>query len=202
MSQGMPKNTVKLHPPKGSGINSDYIIDTKVINNKEYRDKYNELGYSKDIARLIFSECIACLNAANGYNRERGIMIDLATKKAGKENIGEIGSNNVGIFYPNNDKTPINQYVVIHNHPKNITFSVTDIKSYLTNKCVHSAVLVDGLGNVYQIKNINRNIDAREVVKYADTMYNELKRYNTTSKAMSKVINLLVKEGVLEYEEK
>ena len=202
MLQEMPKHTIKLHPPKGSHINSDYIIDTKVINNKAYRDKYNELGYSKDITRLIFSECIACLNAANGYNRERGIMIDLATKTTGKENIGKIGSNNVGIYYPNNDKTPTNRYIVIHNHPKNITFSVTDIKNYLTNKCVHSAVLVDSLGNVYQIKNINRNVNVQEVVKYADTMYNKLKKYNTTSKAMSEVIKFLVKEGVFEYEEK
>lgn len=202
MSQEMPKNTVKLHPPKGDSINSDYIIDTNVINNKAYRDKYNELGYSKDITRLIFSECIACLNAANGYNRERGIMIDLATKKGGKENIGKIGSNNVGIYYPNNDKTPTNRYVVIHNHPKNITFSVTDIKNYLTNECVHSAVLVDGLGNVYQIKNINRNVNVQEVVKYTDTMYNKLKKYNTTAKAMAEVIKFLVKEGVFEYEEK
>lgn len=202
MLQEMPKHTLKLHPPKGSHINSDYIIDTKVINNKAYRDKYNELGYSKDITRLIFSECIACLNAANGYNRERGIMIDSATKTTGKENIGKIGSNNVGIYYPNNDKTPTNRYIVIHNHPKNITFSVTDIKNYLTNKCVHSAVLVDGLGNVYQIKNINRNVNVQEVVKYADTMYNKLKKYNTTSKAMSEVIKFLVKEGVFEYEEK
>ena len=202
MLQEMPKHTLKLHPPKGSHINSDYIIDTKVINNKAYRDKYNELGYSKDITRLIFSECIACLNSANGYNRERGIMIDSATKITGKENIGKIGSNNVGIYYPNNDKTPTNRYIVIHNHPKNITFSVTDIKNYLTNKCVHSAVLVDGLGNVYQIKNINRNVNVQEVVKYADTMYNKLKKYNTTSKAMSEVIKFLVKEGVFEYEEK
>lgn len=202
MTQEMPKNTVKLHPPKGSGINSDYIIDTKVINNKAYRDKYNELGYSKDIARLIFSECIACLNAANGYNRERGIMIDLETKKAGKENIGKIGSNNVGIYFPNNDKTPTNRYVVIHNHPKNITFSVTDIKSYLTNKCVHSAVLVDGLGNIYQIKNINRNIEASEVVKYANSMYNMYKQHDTTYNAMKTVISDLVRKGVFEYEEK
>lgn len=202
MSQEMPKNTVKLHPPKGGSINSDYIIDTKVINNKAYRDKFNELGYSKNITRLIYSECIACLNAANGYNRERGIMIDLATKKVGKENIGKIGSNNVGVYYPNNDKTPTNRYVVIHNHPKNITFSVTDIKNYLTNKCVHSAVLVDSLGNVYQIKNINRNVNVQEVVKYTDTMYNKLKKYNTTAKAMAEVIKFLVKEGVFEYEEK
>ena len=202
MSQEMPKNTVKLHPPKGGSINSDYIIDTKVINNKAYRDKFNELGYSKNITRLIYSECIACLNAANGYNRERGIMIDLATKKVGKENIGKIGSNNVGVYYPNNDKTPTNRYVVIHNHPKNITFSVTDIKNYLTNKCVHSSVLVDSLGNVYQIKNINRNVNVQEVVKYTDTMYNKLKKYNTTAKAMAEVIKLLVKEGVFEYEEK
>lgn len=202
MLQEMPKNTVKLHPPKGNSINSDYIIDTKVINNKAYRDKYNELGYSKNITKLIYSECIACLNAANGYNRERGIMIDLATKKVGKENIGKIGSNNVRVYYPNNDKTPTNRYVVIHNHPKNITFSVTDIKNYLTNKCVHSAVLVDSLGNVYQIKNINRNVNVQEVVKYADTMYNKLKKYNTTAKAMAEVIKFLVKEGVFEYEEK
>lgn len=202
MSQEMPKNTVKLHPPRGGSINSDYIIETKVINNKAYRDKYNELGYSKNITKLIYSECIACLNAANGYNRERGIMIDLATKKVGKENIGKIGSNNVGVYYPNNDKTPTNRYVVIHNHPKNITFSVTDIKNYLTNKCVHSAVLVDSLGNVYQIKNINRNVNVQEVVKYTDTMYNKLKKYNTTAKAMAEVIKFLVKEGVFEYEEK
>lgn len=202
MSQEMPKNTVKLHPPKGDSINSDYIIDTNVINNKAYRDKYNELGYSKNITKLIYSECIACLNAANGYNRERGIMIDLATKKVGKENIGKIGSDNVGVYYPNNDKTPTNRYVVIHNHPKNITFSVTDIKNYLTNKCVHSAVLVDSLGNVYQIKNINRNVNVQEVVKYTDTMYNKLKKYNTTAKAMAEVIKFLVKEGVFEYEEK
>lgn len=202
MSQEMPKNTVKLHPPRGGSINSDYIIETKVINNKAYRDKYNELGYSKNITKLIYSECIACLNAANGYNRERGIMIDLATKKVGKENIGKIGSNNVGVYYPNNDKIPTNRYVVIHNHPKNITFSVTDIKNYLTNKCVHSAVLVDSLGNVYQIKNINRNVNVQEVVKYTDTMYNKLKKYNTTAKAMAEVIKFLVKEGVFEYEEK
>ena len=202
MSQEMPKNTVKLHPPKGDSINSDYIIDTKVINNKAYRDKYNELGYSKNITRLIYSECIACLNAANGYNRERGIMIDLATKKVGKENIGKIGSNNVGIYYPNNDKTPTNRYVVIHNHPKNITFSTTDIESYLRSRSVHSAVLIDSRGRVYQIKNINRNIDVDKVVNDMKTLYNDIKQYQSTWKAMNSVIQWLVKEGIIEYEEK
>ncbi len=202
MLQEMPKHTIKLHPPKGSHINLDYIIDTKVINNKAYRDKYNELGYSKDITRLIFSECIACLNAANGYNRERGIMIDLVTKKVGKENIGKIGSDNVGVYFPNNDKTPINQYVVIHNHPKNITFSTTDIESYLKNSSVHSAVLVDSMGNVYQIKNINRSIDIDEVVKDMKSLYNGIKQYQSTWKAMEAVMQGLVKKGVLEYEEK
>ena len=202
MSQEMPKNTVKLHPPKGGSINSDYIIDTKVINNKAYRDKFNELGYSKNITRLIYSECIACLNVANGYNRERGIMIDLATKKVGKENIGKIGSNNVGIYYPNNDKTPTNRYVVIHNHPKNITFSTTDIESYLRNSSVHSAVLIDSRGRVYQIKNINRNIDVDKVVNDMKSLYNDIKQYQSTWKAMNSVIQWLVKEGIIEYEEK
>lgn len=202
MSQEMPKNTVKLHPPKGGSINSDYIIDTKVINNKAYRDKFNELGYSKNITRLIYSECIACLNVANGYNRERGIMIDLATKKVGKENIGKIGSNNVGIYYPNNDKTPTNRYVVIHNHPKNITFSTTDIESYLRSHSVHSAVLIDSRGRVYQIKNINRNIDVDKVVNDMKSLYNDIKQYQSTWKAMNSVIQWLVKEGIIEYEEK
>lgn len=202
MLQEMPKNTVKLHPPKGNSINSDYIIDTKVINNKAYRDKYNELGYSKNITRLIYSECIACLNVANGYNRERGIMIDLATKKVGKENIGKTGSNNVGIYFPNNDKTPTNRYVVIHNHPKNITFSTTDIESYLRSRSVHSAVLVDSMGHVYQIKNINRNIDVDKVVNDMKTLYNDIKQYQSTWKAMNSVIQWLVKEGVIEYEKK
>ena len=202
MSQEMPKNTVKLHPPKGDSINADYIIDTKVINSKAYRDKFNELGYSKNITRLIYSECIACLNVANGFNRERGIMIDLATKKVGKVNIGKIGSNNVGIYFPNNDKTPINQYVVIHNHPKNITFSTTDIESYLRNSSVHSAVLVDSRGRVYQIKNINRNIDVDKVVNDMKSLYNDIKQYQSTWKAMNSVIQWLVKEGIIEYEEK
>ena len=202
MSQEMPKNTVKLHPPKGGSINSDYIIDTNVINNKAYRDKYNELGYSKNITKLIYSECIACLNAANGYNRERGIMIDLATETTGKENIGKIGSDNVGIYFPNNDKTPINRYVVIHNHPKNITFSTTDIESYLRNSSVHSAVLVDSMGNVYQIKNINRSIDIDEVVKDMKSLYNGIKQYQSPWKSMEAVMQGLVKKGVFEYEEK
>lgn len=202
MLQEMPKHTLKLHPPKGGHINSDYIIDTKVINNKAYRDKYNELGYSKDITKLIFSECVACLNAANGYDRERGIMIDLATKKVGKENIGKIGSNNVRIYYPNNDKTLTNRYVVIHNHPKNITFSVTDIESYLRSRSVHSAVLVDSMGHVYQIKNINRNIDVDKVVNDMKSLYNDIKQHQSTWKAMDSVIQRLVKEGVIEYEEK
>lgn len=202
MSQEMPKNTVKLHPPKGDSINADYIIDTNVINNKAYRDKYNELGYSKNITKLIYSECITCLNVANGYNRERGIMIDLATETTGKENIGKIGSDNVGIYFPNNDKTPINQYVVIHNHPKNITFSTTDIESYLRNSSVHSAVLVDSMGNVYQIKNINRSIDIDEVVKDMKSLYNGIKQYQSPWKSMEAVMQGLVKKGVLEYEEK
>lgn len=202
MSQEMPKNTVKLHPPKGGSINSDYIIDTKVINNKAYRDKFNELGYSKNITRLIYSECIACLNVANDYNRERGIMIDLATKKVGKENIGKIGSNNVRVYYPNNDKTPINRYVVIHNHLKNITFSVTDIENYLRSRSVHSAVLVDSMGHVYQIKNINRNIDVDKVVNDMKSLYNDIKQHRSTWKAMNSVIQRLVKEGIIEYEEK
>lgn len=202
MSQEMPKNTVKLHSPKGDSINADYIIDTNVINNKAYRDKYNELGYSKNITKLIYSECITCLNVANGYNRERGIMIDLATKKVGKENIGKIGSNNVRVYYPNNDKTPINRYVVIHNHPKNITFSVTDIENYLRSRSVHSAVLVDSMGHVYQIKNINRNIDVDKVVNDMKSLYNDIKQHRSTWKAMNSVIQRLVKEGIIEYEEK
>lgn len=129
-------------------------------------------------------------------------MIDLATKKVGKENIGKTGSNNVGIYFPNNDKTPTNRYVVIHNHPKNITFSTTDIESYLRNKSVHSAVLIDSIGRVYQIKNINRNIDVDKVVNDMKTLFNGIKQYQSTWKAMNSVIQWLVKEGIIEYEEK
>ena len=129
-------------------------------------------------------------------------MIDLATKTTGKESIGKIGSDNVGIYFPNNDKTPINRYVVIHNHPKNITFSTTDIENYLRNSSVHSAVLVDSMGHVYQIKNINRNIDVDKVVNDMKSLYNDIKQHRSTWKAMNSVIQRLVKEGIIEYEEK
>ena len=105
-------------------------------------------------------------------------------------------------FYRCKIKHSTNRYVVIHNHPKNITFSVADIKSYLTNKYVHSAVLVVGLGNVYQIKNIDRSIDIDKVVNDMKSLYNDIKQYKSTWKAMNAVMQGLVRKKVLEYEEK
>ena len=54
----------------------------------------------------------------------------------------------------------------------------------------------------YQIKNINRSIDIDEVVKDMKSLYNGIKQYQSTWKAMEAVMQGLVKKGVLEYEEK
>lgn len=58
------------------------------------------------------------------------------------------------------------------------------------------------MGHVYQIKNINRSIDVDKVVNNMKSLYNDIKQYQSTWKAMNAVVRRLAKEGVIEYEEK
>ena len=58
------------------------------------------------------------------------------------------------------------------------------------------------MGHVYQIKNINRSIDVDKVVNNMKSLYNNIKQYQSTWKAMNSVVQRLVKEGIIEYEKK
>lgn len=121
----------------------------------------------------------------------------------GEESFGAIGGNNVRIHIPDppkgHKKHADNSLIVIHNHPKNIPFSIADITVYLRNPSIHTEIVVCPNGKIYTVQNIRRGKDIERLVKEVENMYTDYKQNSTTNSALTVVLQRLNKEGVIKY---
>lgn len=208
LPQEMPKNTGKV-PPHGKGEpTTPYDVNREVVNAKQWFDAIKALGFSRQVTRLIRKEALKCLTKNDGINRERGIIMSTDGRIIGEESFGGIGGNNVRIHIPDppkgHKKHADNSLIVIHNHPKNIPFSITDITAYLRNPSIHTAIVVCPNGSIYSIQNIRKDMSKKQVdvlEKDIQTLYTNLEKNHTTGRSLTLLLKDLELRGVLKYYE-
>lgn len=208
LPQEMPKNTGKV-PPHGKGEpTTPYDVNREAVNAKQWFDAIKALGFSRQVTRLIRKEALKCLTKNDGINRERGIIMSTDGRIIGEESFGAIGGNNVRIHIPDppkgHKKHADNSLIVIHNHPKNIPFSIADITVYLCNPSIHTAIVVCPNGKIYTIQNIRRP-KSKALLKGlendVESMYTVLERTHVTGSALTALLIHLEQKGVLNYYE-
>ena len=92
--------------------------------------------------------------------------------------------------------------IVIHNHPKNIPFSITDITAYLRNPSIHTAIVVCPNGSIYSIQNIRKDMSKKQVdvlEKDIQTLYTNLEKNHTTGRSLTLLLKDLELRGGLKY---
>lgn len=124
----------------------------------------------------------------------------------GEESFGGIGGNNVRIHIPDppkgHKKHADNSLIVIHNHLKNIPFSITDITAYLRNPSIHTAIVVCPNGSIYSIQNIRKDMSKKQVdvlEKDIQTLYTNLEKNHTTGRSLTLLLKDLELRGGLKY---
>lgn len=203
LPQEMPKNTGKVPPHGKAEPTTPYDVNREAVNAKQWFDAIKALGFSRQVTRLIRKEALKCLTKNDGINRERGIIMSTDGRIIGEESFGAIGGNNVRIHIPDppkgHKKHADNSLIVIHNHPKNIPFSIADITVYLRNPSIHTVIVVCPNGKIYTVQNIRRGKDIERIVKEVENMYTDYKQNSTTNSALTVVLQRLNKEGVIKY---
>ena len=205
LPQEMPKNTGKV-PPHGKGEpTTPYDVNREAVNAKQWFDAIKALGFSRQVTRLIRKEALKCLTKNDGINRERGIIMSTDGRIIGEESFGAIGGNNVRIHIPDppkgHKKHADNSLIVIHNHPKNIPFSIADITVYLRNPSIHTAIVVCPNGKIYTIQNIRRRNDIETLVKKVKNRYTDYSKTKSPKTALTQVLEELQEGGVINYVE-
>lgn len=208
LTQEMPKNTGKV-PPHGKGEpETPYDINREAVNTKRWFDAFEALGFSRRVTRLIRDEALKCLISNDGINRERGIIMSTDGHIIGKEFFGTIGGDSVVIRFPEprkGQKKHVNDsLIVIHNHPKNIPFSTSDIIAYLHAPSIHTAIVVCPDGKIYTIQNIHRpknKMALKTLENDIESMYTVLEQTHATGSALKALLTHLERKGVLNYYE-
>lgn len=198
--QSSEKWQTKVRIPRGSKVDPMFLVDRRIVNTKAWYDLIVGLGFAADVTQLIRRELIACLNINNGVNRERGVMIDTHRKIVGPEAIGEINGDGVNIPFPQGERKP-NSLLVLHNHPRNMTFSREDVIQYFRNESVYAGILTDHRGNLFVVKQFNRSVDIKLLEEHIHDVYNKNIINCSQGVALRKTFFQLKAEGLLEYDE-
>ena len=198
--QSSEKWQTKVRIPRGSKVDPMFLVDRRTVNTKAWYDLIVGLGFAADVTQLIRRELIACLNINNGINRERGVMIDAHRKIVGPEAIGEINGDGVNIPFPRGERKP-NSLLVLHNHPRNMTFSREDVIQYFRNESVYAGILTDHRGTLFVVKQFNRSVDIKLLEEHIHDVYNKNIINYSQGVALRKTFFQLKAEGLLEYDE-
>lgn len=189
------KTKVGKRDTKGNLIYAqDYLVNTKVVNSKRYREKFERLPAPKQVQDALHKEAIHILNEVNGKANEIVSALDART--------GEIlaRSDAQGVLKSSFTKKQYEvitssgkKIVLIHNHPGGGRFSFTDIKTCFNHDMIDAGVVVGHDGSVRIIRDFDRRVDIESL--YRD-MYNEAKEiYPLKSKAEEYALTKLYKWG-------
>lgn len=198
------KTKVGKRDAKGNLIYAkDYLVNTKVVNSKSYREKFEKLPVPKQVQDALHKEAIHILNEVNGKGNEIVSALDART--------GEIlaRSDAQGVLKSSFTKKQYEaitssgkKIVLLHNHPGGGRFSFTDIKTCFNHDMIDAGVVVGHDGSVRIIHDFDRRVDIESL--YRD-MYNEAKEIYPLKdmakmKALTSFYEYVKKNGGFKYE--
>ena len=159
---------------------NDYSVDRKLVNSKEYHDKFENLTSHKSTNESVYQEAMKMLEHRDGTDLEDIVILDARTGKVIVKNTLSVRSGQTGLTYEQYEiyQQASGKKVLLHNHPNGGRLSFTDLKTLFANDEIEASIAVGHNGIVHIVSNPNRKID---IEKLYESLYNEYKEIYANS---------------------
>lgn len=141
-----------------SGIENSFLVNRKLVNSKEYHDKFEQLPLPKAVQESAYKQAGRLLDFVDGQGEERLLSIDARTGDFIVDNFNRDGDMyHTGFIDP--EKHLINKcehnIVLIHNHSLNGRPSGKDLLSFSHLDKVQMSIIACHDGTIFAITNVN-----------------------------------------------
>ena len=169
--------TQKITKKKDS---NDYSVDRKLVNSKEYHDKFESLTSHKSTNESVYQEAMKMLEHRDGTDLEDIVVFDARTGNVIVKNTLSARSGQTGLTYEQYEiyQKSSGKKVLLHNHPNGGRLSFTDLKTLFVNDDIEASIAVGHNGMVHIVSNPDRTID---IEKLYESLYNEYKEIYANS---------------------
>lgn len=180
-------------------IQNSYTVNRKLVNSKEYHDKFESLPLSKPAKENIYAECKKILEHRDGNPYEDLVVLDAKTGKVIAANRTASDKLKTGLTKESYEKVLNHKgdIVLMHNHPGGGRLSIADILAAYKQNNVTLSIAVGHDGIIHYINNINRKIDIE--LQY-NLEYNKLKQIGIPAGlAKLKATDKIYESGYFDY---
>lgn len=169
--------TQKITKKKDSNA---YSVDRKLVNSKEYHDKFESLTSHKSTNESVYQEAMKLLEHRDGTELEDIVVFDARTGNIVVKNTLSARAGQTGLTYEQYEtyKKASGKKVLLHNHPNGGRLSFTDLKTLFVNDDIEASIAVGHNGMVHIVSNPDRTID---IEKLYESLYNEYKEIYANS---------------------
>ena len=190
--------TVKITKKKGETNPSS--VNRKLVNSKEYHDKFENITEYKAVNESIYQESMRMLEHRDGTPFEDMVLLDAKTGKFITGNMSSEVVGKTGLTESQFSKVAAHKgdIIIVHNHPNSSRISAKDIITAHKQDNVSSVVAVGHDGTVHVVSNINRNTD---IDKLWNEVYNAyVYEYKDKDLAKVKATTQLYEMNLFKYE--
>lgn len=169
--------TQKITKKKDSNA---YSVDRKLVNSKEYHDKFESLTSHKSTNESVYQESMKMLEHRDGTELEDIVVFDARTGNIVIKNTLSARAGQTGLTYEQYEiyKKSNEKKVLLHNHTNGGRLSFTDLKTLFVNDDIEASIAVGHNGIVHIVSNHDRTI---EIEKLYESLYNKYKEIYANS---------------------
>ena len=169
--------TQKITKKKDSNA---YSVDRKLVNSKEYHDKFESLTSHKSTNESVYQESMKMLEHRDGTELEDIVVFDARTGNIVIKNTLSARAGQTGLTYEQYEiyKKSNEKKVLLHNHTNGGRLSFTDLKTLFVNDDIEASIAVGHNGIVHIVSNPDRTI---EIEKLYESLYNKYKEIYANS---------------------
>ncbi len=155
-------------------VTNAFSVNRKLINSKDFRDKFDELELSPEVASKVYKEVGRLLEYVDGQENEYLVALDYNTGERIVDNFGrEACARGTGFTdeeYSKISKADKN-FILIHNHSYNGRPSIQDLISFHNDTKLKLSIVACHNGDLYAIFKVNDEAififyDLLEIEKY------------------------------------
>ncbi|MEF2919312.1 MAG: phage minor capsid protein [Acutalibacteraceae bacterium] len=170
-------------------VSNGYSVNRKLVNSKQYHDKFSSLPISKNVYESAYKECGRLLEFSDGKPNEHMIAINARNGNLVTDNMarhGELTRTSFNEDEYNKILACKDGVVLMHNHSTSVRPSGTDIKTFATDDNIKMSLIACHDGDVYAIMSAKK-----DVIKLYDDAYNTLRKTHNEDTAKALVTQLL-----------
>lgn len=179
--------------------NIQFAVDSKVIDSREYADKFNHITSDGDVKREMLKNAKEMLRHRSGQNGEDLYLYNTRTKVWTKSTTGtEAGTPEyTKEIFGTIDKAEKGELISFHNHPASMPPSAADINSALINgygkgyTLCHDGKIFEYTASEMVVSETSYNI---HIAKYKNKGYNEFESQMRAIQELSELYGFVVKE--------